>query len=870
MSNSNSASHRSEDHLLQRLESVETWDELATCLMDLKKQTGRSYGEIAAYSSRGRFPIAKSTAENLAKGRVAPRLESLQGFLHGNGLMRIDAWLVVWTRLNDTTPTRFKQKNETSSRKSRTVAAWDPYALGVHKASTPSRESFISSNDLPPYLIRHHDFQIRDILKGLSRSALIVITGDAATGKSRTALEAVRDCLPDWPLLYPLIAEELLSMLKAGLRDKSILWLDELAGYLRGDSEGALVATNLRRLLAGPQTIVTIGSLWTNDWDRFTATSPEIYEMHGQLLKIAYRVFVPNSFTLEEMRDGEQLISSDSRLRAAADGTGRSGQLIEVLSGGPDLIARYEMASAEDRYSQAVLMAAMDAFRLGHFAPIPGSYLEQAAAGYMNSQERVSSRAQTFQKALSYATLEVKGVSALTAIRLAYEIGQADSYQLHDYLKQYGLTTRSYEPIPASTWEALTTHVIDPGSLVAIANEASRRLLYRQAVRLAGKAAISGNSAAMWLVADLLDQAGYEQLARHWRLRAAQTGDPMIMLLQEANLRRGGNHVAADSMLEEAAGTRFPLAMWKWGERLDELQRHEESESWRLDAADTSDPIVMWAWAVHLVQVGRVDEARPWIERSARAGIPAAIRTKIDDLERSGKKEQALAWMIRAANADDIWVAWELAKQLDSSGNHTEAEVWRRRIIEPRDRLKSLALMELADGLDNLDREEEAHDLRRRAAEAGDQFAVIALLSETIDNDDDIELDDDVVRDLIAVAHKEPLAALAVAALLEEADRDEEANEVRERAAATGNPVLLAMAAYEDDLPKGYKTENLLRRAIEVGDTMSAAPLQTLLQQTGREEEARHLYNFGLEPGGRTAVPWKEAEIGLLKDDDLG
>jgi hypothetical protein len=154
MSGSNEVSHRNEDHLFQRLEGVQTWDELAACLMDLKKQTGRSYGEIAAYSSRGHFPIAKSTAENLAKGRVAPRLESLQGFLQGNGVTRVDVWLAVWTRLNDATSSRFRQNNAPHSRKSRTVAAWDPYVLGVHKASTPSGESFVSSNDLPPYLIR--------------------------------------------------------------------------------------------------------------------------------------------------------------------------------------------------------------------------------------------------------------------------------------------------------------------------------------------------------------------------------------------------------------------------------------------------------------------------------------------------------------------------------------------------------------------------------------------------------------------------------------------------------------------------------------------------------------------------------------------
>jgi hypothetical protein len=71
-----------------------------------------------------------------------------------------------------------------------------PAEFGVHRVA--------GGGPMPVYVRRPHDEQLRAVLDPETEySRLVVIRGDALTGTSRAAYEAVTDVLADWALEHP-------------------------------------------------------------------------------------------------------------------------------------------------------------------------------------------------------------------------------------------------------------------------------------------------------------------------------------------------------------------------------------------------------------------------------------------------------------------------------------------------------------------------------------------------------------------------------------------------------------------------------------------------------------------------------------------
>ncbi|ANN16032.1 hypothetical protein SD37_10530 [Amycolatopsis orientalis] len=82
--------------------------------------------------------------------------------------------------------------------------------------------------ELPPYVERDHDRHLRGLMSDLATSTLVVLTGESSSGKTRTAMEAVRVCLPDWPVHKPRGLPQL-SVLTP--RSPAVVWLSgDVAG----------------------------------------------------------------------------------------------------------------------------------------------------------------------------------------------------------------------------------------------------------------------------------------------------------------------------------------------------------------------------------------------------------------------------------------------------------------------------------------------------------------------------------------------------------------------------------------------------------------------------------------------------------------
>ncbi|MCL9759122.1 hypothetical protein [Frankia sp. AiPa1] len=115
----------------------------------------------------------------------------------------------------------------------------DPFLLGVHE---PIGVDGAAPRALPAYVARDVDSArdgVRARLRAMAaRGGFLLLVGDSSVGKSRTAFEAVRAELGDWPLLHPAGAVELDTLAAGGSGGRLVVWLDELQTYLDTDSAG--------------------------------------------------------------------------------------------------------------------------------------------------------------------------------------------------------------------------------------------------------------------------------------------------------------------------------------------------------------------------------------------------------------------------------------------------------------------------------------------------------------------------------------------------------------------------------------------------------------------------------------------------------
>ena len=177
---------------------------------------------------------------------------------------------------------RASTKDEPGAGAARPVVECDPIGLGVHRAIRLPRQpgGAASRDDLPAFVSRAHDGMLRTELdEAKTHSKLVVLVGSSSTGKTRSALEAVRDRLADWWLLHPVTASGLIALVDRGLvRPHTVLWLNESQVYLE-NGEGGAAAAAIRELLVRVRPLVVIGTLWPEYWHAY---------MQGQF-KIALR-----------------------------------------------------------------------------------------------------------------------------------------------------------------------------------------------------------------------------------------------------------------------------------------------------------------------------------------------------------------------------------------------------------------------------------------------------------------------------------------------------------------------------------------------------------------------------------------------------
>ena len=523
--------------------------------------------------------------------------------------------------------------------------------LGVHAAISAAG----ISDEIPPeYVSRDTDTDEHGVRAKIAaasqRGGFVLLTGGSSVGKTRCAAEAVKALLPDWWLIHPDGPAEVAAM-AAAPPARTVVWLDDLQRCL--DGEQGLAAGTVRSLLNAPAPVVIIGTLWPDRYAAYTAVpqpgDPDPHAREREVLEPASHIRLRSQFTTAEQGRARAAAKRDPRLAAAVRAEGYG--LTQTLAAAPQLVARWEDAQETDPYAWAVLTAALDAARLGARAPLTADLLRSAAPGYCTSAQQAEAPANWFEQALAYATAKLHGAAAALAPAGA-GMGQIAGYSVADYLLQHAARERRAARVPASTWDALLSHISDPADARRIADSAAGRLLYRFAIPLFRSAADAGDQNAAVRLAGLLADPGEldELRARADAGDSSATSRLAGILASQGNLDelRARADAGDSSAASRLAGILASQA------NLDELRA-------RADAGDSSAASRL---AGILASQGNLDELRA----RADAGDSSATRRLAGILADRGELDELRA----RADAGDSSAASRLAGILASQGNLDE------------------------------------------------------------------------------------------------------------------------------------------------------------------------------------------------------
>ncbi len=674
------------------------------------------------------------------------------------------------------------------------VAEADRRRLGVHAAiGVPG-----VPDEVPPEYVPRDvdadDLGIRArVAAAAERGGFVLLVGGSSVGKTRCAAEAVRALLPDWWLVQPAGGAEVAALARA-LVPRTVVWLDELQRYL--DGEHGLTGAMVRALLNSPHPVVIVGTLWADRYASYTTLpAPSGSDPHArerEVLDLAAVVRIGPEFSPAERDRARAAAGRDPRLRVALSTAGYG--LTQTLAAAPQLVTRWEDAQTVSPYAWAVLSAALDAARLGARAPLSSEFLRAAAPGYCTSQQRAEAPDKWFEKALAYATAKLYGAAAALSPAGA-GMGQVAGYTAADYLIQHASRKRRSARVPASTWDAVLSHVRDPDDIARLAHSARSRLLYRYAIPLYRHAAAYDRDDAICLARLLAERGHLDEL----RARAV-AGDGYAALQLADLLAKRGNQHEAEQILRAMADAGSGYAALRLA---DLLAERGDLEGLRARAV-AGDRYAVLQLARLLAKRGDPDEAEQILRGAADVGVEGAVSELAWLLVERGDPGGAEQILRAMAHAGDRDAAHELAEILVMRGDLDELRA-------QADAGNRQAALQLARLLAERGDPGGAEQILRAMADAGDDYAALRLADQLAERSD-----------------LEGLRARAIAG---------------DKYAASYIPRLLAERCHLDEL----------RAWADAGIEDAGMQLANLLTKQGRGEEAERLRRFGLNLDGSIA-----------------
>ncbi|MBP2472028.1 hypothetical protein JOF53_000900 [Crossiella equi] len=322
----------------------------------------------------------------------------------------------------------------------------DAVTVRVHPAPVLERPDGSLDRE-PPYVRRDVDRKLDRLVAGV---CFVLLVGESAAGKTRTAYELIKRTLPDHHFLHPRDRTELAPVIGTILEHRRcVVWLDDLDRFL---GLGGLSATMVNRILGdGGRHVVIVATMRAAAHAGFgeraeakaEGGTKEVLRAGRDVLRLANRFDLPRRWTEAELVRARS--EPDPRLRRAVAQAGEFG-VAEVLAAGPKLLADWHAAWSPGSTPRgaALVAAAVDCSRAGLVSGVPERVLRTLHEPYLTARGGAALRPEDFTAALAWATDPVPETTSSLLLRVN------GGYRAFDYL-----VDTVTEPVPPETWRAL-------------------------------------------------------------------------------------------------------------------------------------------------------------------------------------------------------------------------------------------------------------------------------------------------------------------------------------------------------------------------------------------------------------------------------
>jgi tetratricopeptide (TPR) repeat protein len=279
----------------------------------------------------------------------------------------------------------------------------------------------------------------------------VLVIGDSAAGKSRSAAQAAReiDALQERRLLVPdKDRQGLTCLIDANVPlANTLVWLEDIDKHL---SNGLGVGV-LKRLPAEVPDVVIL----------CTVRSSQLKELQKELKDPAWkflmaehvvsRIDLPGDLSDQELRDARKTFTNPSLLAALEKGVG----LGEYLVGGPELVKKLKLATG---YERRLADVTIGWYRTGLSQPISLSKLRRLwvvtlpdplASSYHDLPPKAQK--QKFDQALKWACKPILTRDAYNVVLLSK---RRDGYEANDYVVDHIARQHDRPAIDRPLWEA--------------------------------------------------------------------------------------------------------------------------------------------------------------------------------------------------------------------------------------------------------------------------------------------------------------------------------------------------------------------------------------------------------------------------------
>jgi uncharacterized protein len=431
------------------------------------------------------------------------------------------------------------------------VAARDPdyvYRLGVEtEAEDALTDLGWAGLRHAPYVGRDVDEKVRNALRQAAAgdgSSLIVVSGRAKSGKSRTLLEAASSELSDAWLLQPSDPKSLGALAQGGPppelpKSPCVTWLDDIEAWVRRGNEG-LSPETLNNLARWDRPVLVLATEGGKGLGTAGSQLGEFDDMISDLLRQYPGVRLGHRLTRQERRrlEREHTPVGDKLARVGLGEFLVAGsRLVEKLEHG-----RHRRDEPRCLEGQAVVWAAIDWRLTGILRPIPERVL-RALVGHYSPVTPTEAR---FERGREWALEPLYEDVAL--LRRAVKFGHEEAYEPFDFIVEHA--QRSEHQIDPSTFDRIIAEYAEPAELARVGLVA-RALGDNERAKAAWRRGDGlGDAAASVNLGRLLHERGDMRSAgAAWRRADAQGHPDAALLLAFHESGRGNERKAAASLV---------------------------------------------------------------------------------------------------------------------------------------------------------------------------------------------------------------------------------------------------------------------------------------------------------------------------------